>query len=158
MRRLSTRIQKNLKVTFYMCLIILFIYVVPQITKSNSAEVDYTSVKADSVGGDGGDIPAIHKLNQLVRENFLDRDYYEARSFETTSWGGWYANYNKKHQAIFIGMSDGWSYFFYATPRELKMIANRKIPAYKLHQFLKPFPPEYLGEIPTRSRDLFSVF
>jgi hypothetical protein len=64
MRRLSTRIQKNLKVTYYMCLIIVLIYAVNQITKSNLAEVDYTSVKADSVGDDGGDIPAIHKLNE----------------------------------------------------------------------------------------------
>lgn len=134
------------------------IYLVSKVTKSNWAEVDYTFVKVDSVGGDGGDIPAIHKLNELVEENFLNRDYYEASSFETTSWGGWYANYNKKHQAIFIGMSDGWSYFFYATPAELKTIADRKIPAYRLHQFLKPFPSEKLGEIPTRSRDLFSFF
>ena len=151
-------ILKNLRLPLYICSFVIVIYLVSKVTKSNWAEVDYTFVKADSVSADGGDIPAIHKLNELVEENFLNRNYYEASSFETTSWGRWYANYNKKHQAIFIGMSDGWSYFFYATPAELKMIADRKIPAYKLHEFLKPFPPKYLGEIPTRSKDLFSFF
>jgi len=151
-------IPKNLKVTIYACSFALLMYSVSKVTKSNSAEVNYTSVHTDSVGGNGGDIPVIHKLNELVEENFLDRKYYEASSFETTSWGRWFANYNKKHQSLCIGTSDGWSYYFYATPAQLKMIADRKIPACKLHQFLRPFPSKYLGEIQTRSRDLFSFF
>jgi hypothetical protein len=151
-------IPKHLKIPFYICSFVLVIYLVSKLTKSNSAQVDYTFVKADSVGGDGGDIPAIQKLNELVMENYLDRGYYEACPFEKTSWHRWYANYNKEYKALLIGGNDGWSYYFYATPAELKLIADRKIPAYNLHKFLKPFPRKYLGEIPTRSRDLFSVF
>ena len=149
---------KKSKIALYICSFILVIYLVSKLSKSNSAEVDYTFIKVDSVGGNGGDIPAIKELNELVQENFLNRNYYEASSFEKTSWFRLYANYNKKHQALFIGSADGWSYFFYATPAELKMIADRQIPAYKLHQFLKPFPSKYLVVIPTRSRDLFSIF
>ena len=151
-------IPKNMKLLIYICSFILLIYAVSKVTTSNWAEVEYISISADSVGGNGGDIPAIRMLNELVEGNFLDRDYYEVSAVEMTSWGRWFANYNKKHQALFIGTSDGWSYFFYATPQQLKMIADRKIPAYKFKQFLKPFPQELLGEIPTRSRDWISVF
>lgn len=68
-------IPKNLKLPFYICSFVVVIYLVSKVTKSNSAEVDYTFVKADSVGGSGGDISAIHKLNELVEENFFDRSY-----------------------------------------------------------------------------------
>jgi hypothetical protein len=139
-------------------LIILIIYLTSKLSKSNSAEVDYNFVKPDSVGGGGGDVPAIKKLNALVQENFLKRTYYEASASETTTWYRLYANYNTKHNALFIGTADGWAYFFYATPKELKMIADREIPAYKLHEFLKPFPKEKLDQIPTRSRSDFSIF
>lgn len=150
--------QKNSKIALYICLFILITYITSKLSKSNSSEVEYTFVTADSVGSSGGDIPAIKELNRLVEKNYLKRNYYESNSFETTSWYRLYANYNTKHQALFIGDADGWSYFFYATPVELKMIADRGIPAYKLNQFLKPFPEEYLDEIPTRSRNYFSIF
>ena len=151
-------IPKNMKLLIYICSFILLIYAVSKVTTSNWAEVEHTSVKIDSLGGDGRDIAAFYKLNQLVEGNFLDRDYYEASARSTTSGGRWFANYNKKYQALFLGTIDGWSYFFYATPQQLKMIADRKIPAYKFKQFLKPFPQELLNEIPTRSRDWISVF
>ncbi|MCE6991477.1 hypothetical protein [Dyadobacter sp. CY323] len=155
---MHTAIKKKSKAAFYIFSFILVIFIASKVSKTNSTEVDYTFVKADSVGSSGGDVPAIKELNKLVQENFLNRTYYEASSFETTSWYRLYANYNKKHQALFIGSADGWSYFFYATPGQLKMITDHQIPAYKLHQYLKPFPSKYLGEIPTRSRDLFSIF
>lgn len=158
MERFDKIVKGSLKTPFYICSFLLFVFLLSRLTKSNWEEVDYTFVKADSVGGNDGAIPAICKLNELVEGNFLDRSYYEASAFETTSWGRLFANYNKKYQALFIGTGDGWSYFFYATPEQLKMIADRRIPANKLHLFLKPFPQKHLGEIPTRSRDLFSVF
>jgi len=105
-------IPKNLKVTISVCSLVLVIYLVSKVTKSNSAQLNYTFVKADSVGADGGDIPTIGKLNELVEKNFLDRNYYEVSSFETTSWSGCYANYNKKYQSLCVGTSDGWSYYF----------------------------------------------
>ena len=151
-------IPTNLKIPFFIALSIFIIYLVSKLTRSNFAEVEYTFVKADSIGGNGGDIPALRKLNELVEKNYLNRSYYEASSIETASGMRWFVNYNKNHQALFIGTNDGWSYFFYATPLQLKMIADRKIPAYKFHQFLKPFPPEFLGEVPTRSRDIFLFF
>jgi len=105
-------IPKYLKVPFYICWFVLVIYLVSKVTNSNSAEVEYAFVKADSVGSIGGDVPAIKELNKLVQENFLNRNYYETSSIETTSGYRMYANYNKKHQALFIGSADGWSYFF----------------------------------------------
>jgi len=151
------KILKDLR--FYTLIALVLMYVASSVSRSNSASVTFTFQKVDSVGSDGGDLPALRKLNELVEENYLDRDYYEVFSIEDNTWHQWCTNYNKKHQALFIGGGDdGWSYFFYATPQELKMIADRKIPAYKLHQFLKPFPSEYLGEISTRSRDMFSIF
>ena len=150
--------QEKSKTALFICSFLLVIFIASKVSKSNSAEVDYTFVKADSVGGIGGDIPAMRELNKLVQDNFLDRNYYEASAYETTTWNRLYANYNKKHQALCIGGADGWSYFFYATPAEIKMIAEREIPGYRFHQFLKPFPAEYLGDIPTRSRSYFSIF
>jgi|GEM_PF-3673514 len=155
---MSKIMPKNLKAPLFLFSIIFGVYLVSKLTKSNWAEVEYRIIEEDSVGGNGGEIPAILTLNKLVEENFLNRNYYEASSFHQGGGPTWYANYNMKHQALFIGMSDGWSYCFYATRGELKMITERKIPAYMLHQFLKPFPLEYLSDIPTRSRDLFSFF
>ncbi|MCF0069801.1 hypothetical protein LZD49_04910 [Dyadobacter sp. CY261] len=142
----------------YACSFILIIFVVSKVSKSNSAEVDYTATKPDRFGGTGGDIPAIVKLNEMVEENFLNRDYYEVSAFETRSWFRFYANYNKRHRALLIGTADGWSSFFYATPQELDSIADHKIPVYKFREFLRPFPTQFLGDIPTRSRDSFSIF
>lgn len=144
--------------SLYICLILSIAFLISKITKSNSAEVDYHSDHAGNFAGSGGDLVAIQKLNKLVEENFLDRKYYEVSSFEKGTWYRTYANYNKKYKAIFIGDGDGWSYFFYATPAELKMISDHKIPANKFHFYLKPFPPKFLGQIPTRSRDFFSFF
>jgi len=85
---------------------------VSKLTKSNSAQVDYTFVKADIVASSGEDVPAIKELNKLVQKNFLNKNYYEASSFEMAYWYRLYANYNKKHQTHFIGNPDGWSYSF----------------------------------------------
>ena len=104
-------IPKKLKMPIYICSFILVIYAVSKVSTSNWAEVEHTSVKIDSLGGDGRDIAAFYKLNQLVEENFLDRDYYEASARSTTSGGRWFANYNKKYQALFLGTIDGWSSF-----------------------------------------------
>jgi hypothetical protein len=142
----------------YACLFILVLFAISKVSKSNSAEVDYTATVPDSAGGSGGEIPAIAKLNEMVAANFLNRDYYEVSAFETSSWFRLYTNYNKKHQALFIGTVDGWSSYYYATPQQLKFIADRKIPGYKFHEFLKPFPTNALGDIPTRSRSYFSFF
>lgn len=143
---------RNLKGVAYLCVFISIVCIISALSKSNSVTVDHTFVKTDDVGGTGGDVPAIRALNGLVQANFLDRDYYEASSIETSSGLRIYANYNKKHQALFIGTADGWSFFYYATPAELNMIADHSIPAHKLHEFLRPFPEERLDEIPTRSR------
>lgn len=145
-------------VSFYIFSFILVIYLISKITNSNSAEIDYNSDYAGNFAGSGGGLVAVRKLNELVEQNFLDRKYYEASAYEKRTWYRTYANYNKKHQAIFVGDSDGWTYFFYATPAELKMISDRKIAAKNYHLYLRPFPLKLLIEIPTRSRDLFSVF
>ena len=150
--------SKELESAFLYLPVYLGEILVSKLTKSNSAQVDYTFVKADIVASSGEDVPAIKELNKLVQKNFLNKNYYEASSFEMAYWYRLYANYNKKHQALFIGTSDGWSYSFYATPGQLKMIADHQIPAFKLHQFLKPFPQELLDEIPTRSRTMFPLF
>jgi hypothetical protein len=99
--------QKKLKLPIYVCSFILLIYIISAISKSNSAEINYTYIQADSVGGNGGDISAMQKLNELVEENFLDRNYYEASSIDINGGIMCSANYNKKHGALFIGGSDG---------------------------------------------------
>jgi len=143
------------KLTLYFLLPTALVYLTIKISKSNSSYTYYVQTPR----ADGGDTIAINKLNELVENNFLNRDYYEAAAYTDISVR-WYANYNKKHQALLISGDpmSGWSYFFYATPEELKMISERKIPGDKLHKYLKPFPVEKLGECPTRSRYLFSVF
>jgi len=147
-----------MRVSVFIGLFVLVIYLVSKASKSNSAEVEYICIKADSVGSMGGDIPALHMLNVIVEENFLDREYYEATAYETVRGHHLSANYNKKHQALFIGDADGWWYFFYATPTQLKEIVDQKIPAFRFKQFLKPFPEDLLGGIPTRSRSLLPLF
>ena len=149
---------KDSKILIYICSAVLLIYMASKVSKSNSAKVDYTFDSNNSTGTSAGEIIAIQKLHDLVQENFLNRSYYEVSTFDTTTWYQEYANYNTKHQALFLGSADGWSYYFYATPAELKMIVDRKIPAHKLDQFLKPFPAKYLDAIPTRSRSYFSIF
>ena len=95
MKRFFNPFPKTLIGLFYICSFILLIYLVSKITNSNSAEVDYNSDYAGNFAGSGGDLLAIQKLNELVEENFLDRRYYEASSFEKGTWHRWYANYNK---------------------------------------------------------------
>jgi hypothetical protein len=138
-----------MKITFlYLFSLIGLFFIASKIAKSNSAYVE-------TEGKDSEDVVAIVKLNQLVEGNFLNRDYYEVEA-----GSHWVANYNKKHQALLLSGSpmSGWSYFFYATPNDLKRISQKEIPAKDLYHFLKPFPPEQLSECPTRSRDTFSFF
>ena len=134
----------------FLCIIVLagLFYTTSKIRKSNSANID-------TYGADREDVAAIKKLNELIEENFLNRSYYEV-----FAGSHWVANYNKEHQVLLISgsPSSGWSYFFYATPKELKMISDKKLAAADLHHFLRAFPADQLGELPTRSRDLISIF
>jgi len=130
-------------------------YMVSKITKSNSS---YTWYK-QTTEHDGGDTLAIRELSKLVERNFLNREYYEAVAY-TDEAMRYYANYNKKHQALLItgDPQSGWSCYFYATPAQLKMVAQRKFSCDSLRLYLRPFPQELLGECPTRSKDLFQFF
>jgi hypothetical protein len=146
---------------YFFTTIALF-YFASKISKSNSAYVCYCDERLG-----GGDVLAIMKLNQLVELNFLYRDYYEGIActnddlgFFENCYPRWYANYNKKHQALLITGDplSGWSYFFRATPEELRMVSEKKIPADQLHRYLKPLPLMELMDCPTRSNDLISIF
>ncbi|WAC14175.1 hypothetical protein [Dyadobacter pollutisoli] len=137
----------------YFLIPVTLLYFASKISKSNSAYVYYVQTPEY----DGGDLVAIKKLNELVEENFLNRSYYEGVAYTDES-NRWYANYNKEYKALLIGGSSGWSYYFYATPEELKMIADRKIRAIDIDKYLRPFPVSKLEECPTRSRDLISFF
>lgn len=130
-------------------------YGVSKITKSNTS---YTWYKQTSEH-DGGDTLAIRELSKLVERNFLNREYYEAVAY-TDEAMRYYANYNKRHRALLItgDPQSGWSCFFYATPTQLKMVAERRLSCDSLRFYLRPFPEELLGECPTRSRDLFQFF
>lgn len=133
---------------------VTLIYFASKISKSNSAYVYYVQTPEY----DGGDLVAIKKLNELVEENFLDRSYYEGVAY-TGEANRWHANYNKEYKALLIsGSPSGWSYYFYATPEELKMIADRKIRAINIDKYLRPFPINKLEDCQTRSRDLISFF
>jgi len=136
------------KVFLYVTVLAGMFYVASKILKSNAAYID-------TYGADREDVAAIKKLNELVEENFLNRSYYEV-----FAGSHWVANYNKEHQVLLISGSpfSGWSYFVYATPQELKMISGKKLVAADLHHFLRAFPADQLGELPTRSRDLISIF
>lgn len=108
---------------------------------------------------DAGDTIALWELNKLVESNFLDREYYEAVAY-TNEGMRYYANYNKKHQALLITGDplSGWSCFFYATPAQFKMVADKRLRCDSLQYYLKRFPEELLIDCPTRSRDLFQFF
>lgn len=90
---------------------------IAKITKSNTSYTFYVQTPE----WDAGDTIALRELNKLVERNFLDRDYYEAVAY-TNEAMRYYANYNKKHQALLItgDPQSGWSCFFYATPAQLK--------------------------------------
>ncbi|MEO6286943.1 MAG: hypothetical protein ABIN80_05735 [Dyadobacter sp.] len=147
------KLFKNL--IFFFFIPIALIYLASKISRSNSAFVYYVQETKD-----GGDLLAINKLDKLVERNFLNREYYEVITYNDIG-RQWVANYNKKQQVLLISGDpmSGWSCMCYATPRELKMIADRKIPVSKLHEYLKPFPWETKRlNCPTRSMDLISIF
>lgn len=147
------RVEKMLGITILCVLVIP--YGISKITKSNATYVYYDQTPWH----DGGDTIAVRALNELVEGNFLDREYYEGVSY-TDEAMRYYANYNKKHQALLItgDPQSGWSCFYYATPAQLKMVSDRKLSCDSLRFYLKPFPQELLNECPTRSRDLFQFF
>jgi hypothetical protein len=155
MPKIPKQIQVKLITGAIMCCLLALPFIIAKITKSNSASIFYVQTPEH----DGGDTIAIRKLNELVEENFLNRNYYEAAAYTEISTR-WYANYNKHYQALLItgDPASGWSYFYYATPQELKMVADRKISCDSMKHYLKPFPVDLLMDCPTRSRDLFSIF
>jgi hypothetical protein len=135
--------------------LLLIPYGISKITKSNASYIWYDQTPEH----DGGDTLAIGELSRLVEKNFPDRQYYEAVAY-TDEGMRYYANYNKKFQALLItgDPQSGWSCFYYATPHQLKMVAERRLSCDSLRFYLKPFPQGLLGECPTRSRDLFQFF
>jgi hypothetical protein len=135
--------------------ILIVPYAISRVTKSNTSYTWYKQTPQH----DGGDTLAIRELGKLVEGNFLDREYYEAVAY-TDEAMRYYANYNKRHQALLItgDPQSGWSCFYYATPNQLKMVIDRRLSCDSLRFYLRPFPVELLGECPTRSRDLFQFF
>ena len=145
------KLSRILWLSFTGCLLVL--YVSFRLSHSNSERIEFGDSK-------DGDLIAIDKLNELVTNNFLKREYYEVYAY-SNSYTRWVLNYNTNLNTLVISVDpgSGWAYLYYATPQELDMIAERNIHVNEMHLYLKRIAPDRMRpKFPTRSQDIFSIF
>lgn len=99
---------------------------------------------------DDDGIETIRVLNQLVKKNYLNREYYEVWSY--SDFGPCFAvNYNTQHQVMLLSSDppSGWYGYYQATPKQLQNIVDLKIVEDSLPRHLKSLPDSVLKIFPS---------
>lgn len=113
-----------------LCIMIFYL----KIKGSNSVRIDIKDCK-------NGSIETMQELNKLIKQNFLDREFYEV--YASTYFGPCFlANYNKKYELLRLAgdPTSGWDGFYKATPRQLQEIVDRKLNAEYIYHHWEVFP------------------
>ena len=100
-----------------------------------------------------GSVETIAELNNLVRNNFLDQEFYEV--YATTDFGPCFlANYNKKYQVLCVANdpNSGWSGLYKVTPQQLQKITEQKLSADDFYNRLEILPESAFQNFPSRFR------
>lgn len=96
------------------------------------------------------ELEALNELNNLVKDDFLDRDYYEVMA--SADGPCFLANYNTGEKVLLLANDpmSGWSEFYEVSPSQLEKICVEKIRYDDFHKHFKPLPSRHLVEFPTR--------
>lgn len=97
-----------------------------------------------------GSVETMQELNKLVKQNFLDQEFYEVYAF--TDFGPCFlANYNKKYRVLLMATdpTSGWSGFYKVTPQQLQKITDQKFSADDFYGRLKTLPDSMFHNFPS---------
>lgn len=132
---------KTLLIWVILPLFLLIFYL--KIKGSNSVHIKIKDCK-------NGSVETMQELNKLVKENFLDQEFYEVNA--STDFGpSFLANYNKKYRVLLIAIDppSGWSGFFEVTPHQLQNVSDQKLSSDDLYVRLKTLPDSLFRAFPT---------
>jgi hypothetical protein len=130
--------------------IIVWILGLVILTTAASALSNSNTKRISSSDCPEAELKALNELNNLVKNDFLGRDYYEVMA--SADGPCFLANYNTEEQVLLLANDpmSGWSGFYEVSPSQLEKICADRIRYEDFHNHFKPLPSRHLVEFPTR--------
>lgn len=118
--------------TLYFFLLVFALFGVYKIYTSNSKSLYLSDCK-------NSDAVVIRRLNEIVEQNFLNRESYEVFAYSDEGPCS-IILYNTRYKALWICVDpgNGWAYMFDVTPAKLRLVVEKGYTYDQLQKILKP--------------------